>query len=123
MTIAKYAGLLFDKKPSLYFKLARLIEANDQQIEEFIKQIGVNKNDPKIQKIKELKQKKVLLPKDESLIKLLWWQAKQESLQDKLGRFKVEMGKSQESILRKVVEALNKKVLEALQDYNKYPRD
>lgn len=123
MTIAKYAGLLFDKKPKLYFKLARLIEANDQQIEEFIKQIGVNKNDPKIQKIKELKQKKVLLPKDESLIKLLWWQAKQESLQDKLGRFKVEMGKSQESILRKVVEALNKKVLEALQDYNKYPRD
>lgn len=116
--------MLLDKNPKLCYKLvlAKKVFANDQ-VDEFIKQIGVNKKDPKVEKIREIKNKKILYPKDESLIKLLWWQAKQESLQDKLGRYKVEIGKGQETLLDQVVERLNKKVLDALRDYNKFPKE
>lgn len=91
--------------------------------EQLIKAIGVPKNDPKIEKIKQIKQKTHLYGKDEALIKLLWYQAKRDALLEKIKQLNLSMppGTRREDTIQEALDLLGAKILEAIRDFKSYP--
>jgi hypothetical protein len=94
-------------------------------INEFIKNIAVPSNSPKVEKIRLLKKKAPIYPKDESMIKVLWWEAKRDSLREKTQKFNINLkpSKNERSFLDKVFEELNSRITEAVRDYKDYPEE
>lgn len=106
-------------------KLAAKLEKALTPIEDFVKTIGVPKNDPKVLKIKEIKQKPQLYGKDEAMIKLLWLQAKREALHRKMAEANIltPVTEKKDDFLNQVLEYLNKEVTKAIQDFKSYPQE
>ena len=98
------------------------IVANKEQIERFIKQIGIPNDSTKIQQIKELKNKGSLYGRDEAKIKVLWWEAKRDALTNQMRELNLTMPLKQESsFLIKVLEELNKRIAESVRKYQDFP--
>ena len=94
-------------------------------INEFIKNIAVPSNSPKVEKIRSLKKKIPIYPKDESMIKVLWWESKRDALREKTQKFNINLkpSKNERSFLDKVFEELNSRITEAVRDYKDYPEE
>jgi hypothetical protein len=94
-------------------------------VEQLIKAIGVPKNDPKIEKIRQIKQKTHLYGKDEALIKLLWYQAKRDALLEKMKQFNLTMppGTKRDDVIQEALDYLGQKILESIRDFKSYPVD
>lgn len=99
------------------------IEADDAQIDEFIKKIGVPKSSPKIHQIREIKKKVNLYDKDNAEISVLWWEAKRDSLRDQMRELNISTPPSQgqSSFLSKVLEELHRRITESIKEYKNFP--
>lgn len=103
---------------------AELIETGDKEdIEEFIKHIGIPRNSSKVQKMRELKKKDHLYGKDEAMMKVLWWESKRDALREQMQALQISTQPSQErnSFLSKVLSELNKRISEAVRKYQDFP--
>ena len=90
-------------------------------IDQFIDALRVKQNDPKIQQIKQLKQKSSLEALDKIRIKILWWEAKRESLyeQMKMANLKLVSADREASFLHQVLDELNTRITKAVLEYSK----
>jgi len=106
-------------------KLAAKLKKTLSTVEEFVKTIGVPRNDPKVLKIKEIKSKPQLYGKDKAMIKLLWMQVKRESLHKKMKEYNITRSVVEEKsdFLDQVLDYLDKEVTKAIVDFKGYPQE
>ena len=109
-------------------KLANKMEELDQKllevdVNDFIKNLGVNPDSTLIRQIRKIKHKPLLYPKDESKIQVLWWTAKRQAFQEEQTKFYKGILDAEDKLIEAVEEELNKRVLEAHQAYKQYPSE
>lgn len=102
-------------------KLLSNIDLSHETVDKFIDALRVKQSDPKIHQIRELKNRPDLEAKDKIHIKILWWEAKRESLyeQIKMANFKITPADKERSFLHQVLDELNSRITKAVREYSK----
>ena len=115
------------KLASINIKLAaELLDSpiviNEGEIESFIKEIRIPPDSSKVSQIRELKNKAFLYGKDEAKIKVLWWEAKRDSLVDEMERSNLtKPSEADRSFLAEVLKELNQRITESVKKYQNFP--
>lgn len=93
-------------------------------IENLIKEIGVKRTDPLILKIQELK-KQPFSAKNQAKIKVLWWEAKRKAFREQVQKANVNKSvmESEDSLTGKVLDTLRKRIIDAIKDYQAFPKE
>lgn len=98
------------------------IEQNPNSINEFIKQIAISREDPKVEKILDIKKKKFIYPKDEALIKVMFFEAKRDALREKMRQQNIAAPKDPSNFLTSVLDELQSRITKYIQEYKNFPR-
>jgi len=101
----------------------KILVASDVTIENIIESVGIPRNNPRLQKIKEIKDQESISSKDREMIKVLWWEAKRDSFIDLAQKMNVDTPPQQrmDSTLNEVKKELDKRITKAIQDFNSFP--
>lgn len=101
-------------------KLLTKLDTTQQTVDKFIEALRIKQSDPKIQQIKQIKNQEILEAKDKIHVKILWWEAKRESLyqQLKAANLKISPTDKQTSFLHQVLEELNSRITKAVKQYS-----
>jgi len=123
--IAKFVEkLIKEAEMKTIFKIAADLDFSKQNIDYIISRIGVPKNDPTIEKIREIKQKGKLLPREEAYVNVLFWTAKRNAFLDQVHEANLEIStpdRKPNTNLQKIQEELNKRITKAIQDFKSFP--
>lgn len=121
LKVANLAEKLMDTNIKLAADLIAASTSSDK-VERFIDSIKIPENSPKMKQIDELKSKEGILPRDIDKVRVLWWEAKRDTLQDVIEEINLTrpLEKDRE-FLNEVLKELIKRVTESVRKYQNYP--